>query len=180
MIPGGVLSSEAQRSQFMYPVSRRSLPLVDYEPGGPALNTGYSSRETVWKLEYRDGGFYVGTDSTPEVLVHSAPDVTMCSLSFDQNMQPVLAWESGGSGKLYWYDLAQSAFVTTDLGPVSTPRVSMEFGSVEVLLTYVRDGGLYIRGQADKYATETLLASGVPPKITAFGMGSNYRMQWKL
>jgi hypothetical protein len=167
--------------------------LIDYELGGVALNNPLEGlRKRVWILEVdKDTGDFVL--SAPEnfpVTLFTAPGTTEASLTFDQNMRPVVAYVQEGVAKFYWYDTVLGAAVTTVLASdVRNPKCCLDDkrpyqtaqGSNDVILAYLRGTGLYYRQQRDRFETEYLLKDPIPgSKLLRVGMNSVWRLQFEL
>lgn len=187
-MPDNVLSSAPLPAQFVG--ARRLLVREwdDYEDGGIALNDPSAG------LQYQAWHAYIAGDDVILEAEHVAPSVLYSgagineiSLAFDQNMRPVLAFVQAGAAYLRWYDTSVSAQVITPLGEgVQNPRVTMDdkrytqVHSSDVILAYIRDGGLYTRMQRDRYIIEYLQASGLSHSLIKIGMNAGNRLQFLL
>src|SRR5690606_12695294 len=79
--------------------------------------------------------------------------VTEFQFTFDQNMQPVIAYLTADGAFLYWFDATLPGFTTLVLPAGSrSPRISLDdkraasgvtSGASDVILTYLRDDALY-------------------------------------
>jgi len=117
-IPDDRLSTELVEANILDPDSRNRDLNEDYESGPIAVNdTSEGIKYQAWKLSFSGGDFII----TPEVsglpvTVLSGQDSEQCSLAFDQNARPSIAWvTAAGQAKLYWYDTVAADFVITDL-----------------------------------------------------------------
>lgn len=188
MLPDGVLSTIAISGLFLGSKQLYCSPTRDYEDGGIALNDSSEGlRYQRWRC--RIYGNYVVLDAedvTPTVIFSGAV-LTECSITFDQNMNYCLAVVEGGQAKLKWYDTAAGEMVVTVLdADVVTPRVSLDdkrdtqSAISDIILAYVRLGGLYYRQQRDRFETEYLLDAGPHTGINKIGMGNKLRMQFSM
>lgn len=190
-LPDDERSSIAIFSDPLAPDDRlRTSLLVDYELGGTALNDpSQGLRVRNWMAFYADGQIQVRPEGgTPTTAVISDPDVTELSLTFDQNMRPTIAYTTGGSVKLYWYDSLIESVATLELpAGCSAPFVCLDdkritstlVGRSDGLFFYVRDGLVCYRQQRDRYEIERVLAP-LPENTVRFsrvGMGTNLRLQ---
>lgn len=187
-LPGESLSTNPMPSQF---VGGRSLAVSsrqDYETGGIALqDPSQGLRVQTWRARLIGQAVVIDADTVAPVTWYSAPGITEISLSFDQNMRPVLAFVQDGVAKLRWFDPVAGAVVVTNIGAgVVTPRVALDdkrrFGvpDSDVLLAYLRGGALYYRQQRERFLTERLLHAGPHYRLIKIGMGRGLRMQFDL
>jgi hypothetical protein len=58
----------------------------------------------------------------------------------------------------------------------------LTLGISDVILTYIRDGALYVRVQRERFLTERLIAADIQgsTRIWHFGMNNKLRLQWEL
>lgn len=193
-IPDNLLSNDRPESPLLSPDDRqRTDPRRDWERGGIALNNpdlGHDVRDWV---AWTDGlTVWVAPDPelTPRVAVQSGTDITEVSLSFDQNMQPTLAYVDAGVTKLWWYDSALEAMTTTSYPGYKTPMLTLDDkrqkatnnGQNDIIFAYVRDGLLCWRQQRDRFTIERVLGAVPAPntRIVGMGMSEGYRLQIKL
>ncbi len=165
-------------------------PLTDYETGGKAFNdTSEGLMYQVWRCRIvEEEEIIVDAENVAEQVIHTGSAITECSLSFDQNMRPALAYVEGGESFFRWFDPQADQQVVLPLGAgVVTPRVALDdkrpnqIGYSDVVLAYLRDENLYFRLQRDRYATEYLLREAVPaPGLIKIGMAANLRFQFML
>lgn len=194
MLPGSALSTVPGVAAFLPPRNREKEPLEDYEMGGRALNDASEGlRVYEWRGRYIDGDVVLDVPGVvnPQTVL-SVANITEFSFTFDQNMQPVVAYVVGDdTAHFYWFDATVPGFVTLDLPAGSiTPRCSLDdkrpvagtlVGASDILLTYLRAGTLYCRVQRERYETEHELATGLEGyEIGQFGMNRVLRMQWQL
>lgn len=166
---------------------------TDYELGGIALqDPSQGLRVQVWRLRVVGNEVRVAPPPyTSEVVLFTEPNITEASLSFDQNMRPLVAYMALGQARLWWYDPVP-AEVTTLVLPagVTSPYLSMDDkrdfatqnGSNDVLLFYVSGSRLCHRRQRDRFTSEITLRwlSGASASIHAVGMNDGNRLQIKL
>lgn len=191
MIPGGQLSDPAVPGEFLSPRNRTRDYLIDYERGGSGI------RDTCAGLDVQDWWVTVdpGTDAVIlqaenvepfEVLV--VPGITEVALAFDSAMNPFLAWVAAGTVYFRWWDPVTLDFVVSTLPAGSyNPRATLDErrplqgDGADIILTYMRGGGLYYRQLRDRFADEYLLRSGLDGVLLGqFGMSSLGRLQWEM
>ncbi|WP_043767478.1 hypothetical protein [Algiphilus aromaticivorans] len=194
MIPEERLSTEPVQSAFLGARANANIgPLLDFEDGGVALQDPSEGLQfQVWKcyrVERNDGADHdiVAEDEAGNTTVlYTGADITELSLSFDQNMNTVLAFVEDGQAKLRWFDTQASAMVVTELdADVRTPRVSLDdkhplgLPDSDVILAYRRSDDLYFRAQSDRYGVEYLLQEGGITDLEKVGMNIGNRFQFK-
>lgn len=193
MMPDNVLSSQPVPTRFFGARSLAVSKTVDYEDGGIAIqDPSRGLNYQRWKAILRESGrstsyVLMSAPNTPEFVVASIPNMTEFSFTFDQNMQPTIAYVAGGASYLRWFDSTISGFTVTNLGAgVITPRVTYDdkrtlatngYQTSDVILAYVRDGNLYTRMQRDRYGVEYLQETGVKP-LVKIGFSRGLRLQF--
>lgn len=189
MLPGdGLLSTIPVQAEFLAPRDRPYQPTVSYEFGGPALNTPASSRLVrIWAAYHEDGNIWVAPeDGGVAVPLLSITQVDTLSLAFDQNMNPTLAYMSGGVCNLRWFDSVANAMVITSWPGVTSAQVicddkrDTEVGNSDVIFAYTKDSKLYYRQQRDRYGVEYLLHPHVGGSIKRLGMNVKNRLQFEI
>ena len=188
MLPDGVLSTTAFARMFAGYRRNYCSPTRDYEWGGIALNDP-SGGLMYQRWRCRIYGDYVILDAeeVQPTAIYVGALLTECSIAFDQNMQPTLAVVEGGRAKLQWYDSGEGKQVVTVLdADVITPRVSQDekrqsqTAYSDVILAYIRSGGLYYRQQRDRFKIEYLLDAGPHTGINKIGMNVGGRLQFSM
>lgn len=195
-IPQNRLSTVLLERVWIPPDDReRATFLVDYEFGPIALNdTSQGLFYQPWTLAYNEA-----TDNfvvTPEtvgspVIVLNRPNVTQCTLAFDQNGHVVMGFTEAGVPKLYWYDTLAANHVTTTFDADAIfPTVCLDdkrqtqANSSDVLMFYTRLVGLeynlYYRQQRERYETARLLKTNTYPYLYKAGMNYGNRVQLAL
>lgn len=190
MLPQGELSTQLMYAPFQYPDIIPPLQNEDYEYGGIGLqdpSRGLMYQVWTLRLEVDDlgiGHVLLSASNYPETEQFSAAGITDISLTFDQNMNPVIAFYENGQAKLWWYDLTieQQTFTTFPAG-TGVPKCTLDDKRAsqtsvsDVLVFYTKDSNLYYRQQRDRYATEYLLHTGVVGQVLQAGMNKLNRMQ---
>lgn len=189
-------SSLAVQSYFLRPDDRAREEqglLVDYELGGIAIqDPSQGLRVRVWKLWVDAEAVRVAPlDAVGDVVtLFSGAGITEVTLSFDNNMMPVVAYLQNDDLKLRWFDLSQSPpqYVTNNFGSgTATPYLTFDdkrpqlIGASDVMLFYVRSRKVWVRLLRDRWGVEYEWAD-VPShagRILAAGMSRSNRMQLK-
>ena len=166
---------------------------TDYETGGIGLNDP-SAGLLVQPWLYSLTGSTVSAAPAPytaETPLITVSGITELSGTFDQNMNPAIAYVASGQAYLYWYETVSEMQITTTLASdVRSPFVTMDdkrgpattINTNDVLLFYIRGTSLYYRQQREQYDTERLLYEGVEADqvILRAGMSRGLRMQVEL
>ncbi len=131
---------------------------------------------------------FVEAQGVAPTLLFSAPGITEIALSFDQNMNPFVAYTQGADAKFYWYDSTVPGMIHSQLpSGCRTLRCTMDERRVgfsadsDILLCYIRSGNFCIRYQRERYQTEHVLRSGVGASCELVSMARNTgsRVQWR-
>lgn len=183
------LSTPTIRSGWTETQNRRTIPLVDYEAGGPTLNVPTADRSSVMWVAESDGSKVTvrREDSAEAVEILSDSGITQISLAFDQTMRPHIAYVANEVAKFRYWDTLSSSWEILNLGSAVTPRLCTDekrpqfIGTEDVILCYMRGEDLFIRYQRDRYLEEKLLASNTNGvSLTTVGMNNANRLQWKI
>lgn len=188
-LPGNVAASTSNYAPFQGGRALVTSLSVDYETGGIALNDPSQGHLVqIWTTVISEDGTQILTSapSAASSIIFTGTAITEVSLSFDQNMRPVIAFVDSGVAKLDWYNTLIAARETLVLGAgVTNPKVSLDdkrprfTGTSDVLLLYIRDGNIYYKQQRDRFLTERLLSAGVSGVLLRAGMNSINRFQWE-
>lgn len=188
MIPENRLSTTPVPAAFVW-TGARSDPFTDTEMGGTALNdVTLGLLVKMWTVRYDKptGNVIMSAPGVGDVIAFTRADVTELSLTFDQNMNPFIAFVQAGQAKFWWYDpLVPGQVFEESLLPstVKNPRCSLddkrelESANNDIILAYVRAGSLYVRYQRERYLDEHLMRTGVS-KLYQVGMNNQYRFQF--
>lgn len=192
MIPESRLSITPQPAPFLPGAARDGL-LVDTEMGGVALNDpsqGLNVKLWTARYEPETGNLYLSAPDVTEVVGFTRAGITEISLTFDQNMNPFVAFVQDGRAKFWWFDTVagEQTFAESLLSAsVITPRCTLDdkrqltTSSSDIILAYVRESALYYRQQRDRYESEYLLGTLEPyTRLIRVGMNSGNRLQWEL
>lgn len=197
MIQDNRLSSILISGHFLEPDDRENYLLLDYEAGPIALNDPSEGLfYQAWTLRYfpDTSEFVMSAPNTPNTVVHTAPDVTECSLAFDQNGNPFIAYVEDGNAKYWWWDPLPAETVVASL-PANTltprcctddkRRIAAEANFSDVILSYVNGGALKFRQERDRYINEYVLQDpflhpvyDLPAVLKRVGMNDKNRLQW--
>src|SRR5690606_8212638 len=191
MLPNGVLSTVPVPAAFRPPHDRVKERLIDYELGGRAIQDSSEGLEVkVWTAEADEqtGSIMLSAPGVTPVEVLVVPGVQEISLTFDQNMQPALAYLTADGAFLYWFDTTLPGFTTLALPAGShSPRITLDdkratqTANSDIILAYMRGGALYYRQQRDRFLIEYELANGLHgAELDQIGMNTLNRLQFRL
>jgi len=168
---------------------------LDYEDGGMAIqNPAGGLNQQVWQARLFNAGeksSYVQmlSETVAPFIIWQRPYLTEFSFSFDQNMQPVLAYVENGQARLRFYDSVPQAFsiITLEQNAI-TPRVALDdkrdflgYAQSDVLLAYLLNGHLVKRLGSERYQTTHLIKANVGSSgLVTIGMNRQLRMQYRL
>lgn len=187
------MSTVVVEDTWLSPDDRAHAWTEDFEAGPVALSdTSQGLYFQPWRLHWDPptGNLIV----TPEnvgapVIIITVPNVTQCSLAFDQNGRATIAYTAAGQAYLYWYDTDAAGFVTTLLAAGTTnPMLSLDdkrstqTNANDILLWYTRQQpdnswNLYKREQRERFLIEDLMKEGVFPYCYKAGMHKGLRGQ---
>lgn len=190
-LPHNQLSASPVPAPFAGAKGLTASSFIDYEDGGVAINDPSNGLlYQRWRASLVANQFlYMEAPNTPSFLLLNIPGTTEISMSFDANMQPVVAYVQAGSAKLYWFDSVSSGFVTTNFGSTfKTPRVALDdhrfaatngFQLSDVIFAYVKDNSLCYRQQRDRYLTERVLKTGLRADQGLLKIGLNRKLRFQ-
>lgn len=190
MIPTPIFQS-VTAIPLPHPDNLKTIGLTDKELGGVAINNGSQGLSNwVWTVNVEpDGAVKLWREGEAATTVLVQTDIADIALAFDQNMQPVLAWESTtGELFLYWFNPVIQSFVTDSFGLGRNPRLAMDdkrirsLGTSDVIFAYISEGKLCYRMQRDRFVTEYIVATDITDsrlKLQRIGL-VNYRFQFEI
>lgn len=169
-----------------FPVTER----LDYEDGPIHLNdTSLGLNAQVWRLRLIGPDVYLASANYEERKIYSARGIEEISLSFDQNGQYVLALLILGNLYVYQFDAFTNQYTTTLIETdVVSPRLGLDDrrkdqvdkDNSDIILAYIKNRGLYVRIQRDRFQTPYLVHGSVEGHLIKIGMGTNNRLQFHL
>jgi hypothetical protein len=189
MLPDEVLSTQTIRGNFRYPRNLRRDDVTDYELGGVGIQNASQGLETnVWRGVYSNNQVTLETVGVEPVVLYTSPDITRISFTFDQNMNPALAFDTETSAHLWWFDASIPGYdlITLPIGSKYATvglddHRAMQSQASDIILTYIRGDNLYFRAQRDRFLDEYLLTDGMEGLgIRQVGMNEKLRFQWQL
>lgn len=196
MLPENTTSSYPLPALMISPDDRVTTALVDYERGGVAI------QDVTQGLNYQNWTCYVEgvaiklkADNAAPITMFERPGVTELSLTFDQNMNPAVAFCTADDMILWWFDSTITDHRFTSFGSgFKNPRITlddkrMEYSPVsDIIFAYLKyvaatnTYSLCYRQQRDRFNTERVLRDGYnrKAKLKNVGMGLNWRLQFEM
>jgi hypothetical protein len=187
------LSTIVRSAEWYDPDVRDHGLINDFEMGPIALNdTIQGINYQVWQLTWNSGtNQFIVTPETvgAPVAVLTHANVTQATLAFDQNGHVNIAFTAAGVPKLYWYDTVLGNWTTDNLpAGTITPTICLDDKRVtqtaasDILLFYTIQQisglyNLYHRFQRERFGTQHLYKTNVPPFIRKCGMHKQLRVQ---
>lgn len=171
-------------SDFLYPRSKEYKLTESYERGGIELyNPKYGLQDYIWKAWIENDTVFIKRDDLDNAVEFlKDKNISEIDLSFDQNMNPHIAYVADNIPKLYFYDTAQAVYVTMSFDNIKNPKISLDdkrdfsISQSNIVFAYMRDNNLYIRLQRDRFGVEYLLKSfDDDTTLYRIGMGVNNR-----
>lgn len=151
--------------------------------GGTAIGNGADGRLIQeWEAVLSAGVVSVGVVGASAVWSTSAPGAEMISLAFDNNMNPVLAYQVGSTSKLHFYSTLAQGYDTMDVAGTTSCRVCVDDArkiaqvDSDVIFAYTTGTELIWREQRDRYEVPRVVGS-TTGKIKRMGMSEVMRMQ---
>lgn len=196
MFPDNTLAVNPHIAGYAFPV-KTLLPedkLQDWEMGGVALNDPSQGLEVqLWKFTLEvdedtgDSFVYVEAPSVAKTLLFSLPAgyISEIAGAFDQNMNPIVAYQTSGAPKIWWWDPTVPGMTHTAMpsGCIDM-RVSLDdkrrfnVDASDIILSYVRGGSLYYRYQRERYLDEHLLQDNIS-RLVCSAMNRVWCFQWR-
>ena len=192
MIP--TLSSSPVPTGWAERVNHRSNTLVDYENGAAVLDLASSNNSFSWKAETDGTEVLVSRDGVSPVSVVTGASITEVSLAFDPTMRTHVAFVDTGSAYWKYWDTLSGDYQVMSLVGARNPRCCSDekhpilSANRDIVLTYLRGTGLYVRLARDRYTVEYSLvpnpANHDPitetTQLVTFGISTGRRLQWRL
>lgn len=170
MIPNNLWSTDNQIKPYatygktVPPHVNTPLRMISLGPQGDLSKPWNKDASDWWQFEYVAGDvviyMYNGTEWEYHSILLSIAACKKISGTFDQNGRPLVFFDTGTELRLWWYDPVLGSTTTTVFGVGTYPfatfdiKYGVDTEYSDVLLFYMRDGGIYYRMQRDRYSVE--------------------------
>lgn len=184
MIPEDRLSTTYVKSIIAGAKKLTVNDLIDYEDGGIGLNDPSAGLlYQIWTCRTDGTHITVEAPNTAATTIYTGTDISLVSLTFDQNMNPAIAFIEEDVAKFRWYDSSIEGYVVSAVGG-GFPRIFLDdkrpifISDSDIILAYTKNANLYFRMQRDRYLIEYLLLTGIgcDSRLVNLGMGKNLRL----
>lgn len=190
-LPGNILIEPFQFSTFEANDQLPRDPLTtDYEFGGINLNdVSAGLRVKSWKVYLNGSNVMISPyPYTTATVLFTGTGITELSLTFDQLMNPVVAFVQDGISKFRWYNASTLSYTVTTLPTDSISpfaylddkrKFASDLGLSDILIFFMVNNVLKYVQQRDNYSIVRTLHTftGIYLKrINRVGMGRNLRM----
>jgi hypothetical protein len=201
MMPNNALSSSLVFGLFLPPDDIEASAIVDYEMGGVGISDATEGLLVqVWTANLIGNPGEVGTSvwisapNTPSTLVFAEDGISEISLTFDQNMHPVIAYFAAGRAKLRWYDATIPGYsIITFPDGAKAPKCTLDdkrplatlTASSDILVAYIYADDLIMRMQRDRFTIDYTLMVNLSdhianPSVLKDAMNNVDRVQFML
>lgn len=165
--------------------------LIDTDIGGIGLNNNTLGLDVqLWTFTAIDSQVFVSAANTGgDTLLLTADEGKIEEVlgTFDQNMQPMVAYRVGVQWYYHWFDSVTHGFITSQL-PVGTSSCRVAFDdrrknqspNTDIMIFYTLNANLYMRVQRDRYQIDYLLRESVHATLIRVDMNAVNRMQLKM
>jgi hypothetical protein len=190
-LPQNLPSVSLQAASFLSPDTNKFEPYIAYELGGVDLqDTSEGTTSYTWVARYSHNAITIERDGLEKyTILTELSGVSSIDMTFDQNMNVILAYDIAGTSYLYWFDSVIQDYTTSVFPNTRSPRLTRDdkrpqfINTSDVILAYINTAGeLKYRQQRDRYTIEYLLGSGVQSSviIEKIGMTTTNRIYFKL
>lgn len=192
MIPNNQISARTVLSPVAFPDNMKEIGLLDMELGGVAIEDASEGLLDYFWIAFE-------TEDTGQVNLQRQGQEPVpwwnigvgckdLALAFNQNMQPVLAWQD--SENILWlraYDSFTGSYLVSSFGIGSCPRLTLDDkrnsmrATSDVIFAYLVGTSLRYRQQRDAFQIERTLVADVSPAtiLRRIGMGG-LQLQFEL
>jgi hypothetical protein len=187
-IPGGNQNFTATPNvgNFLPPNDAPYNPLSQLIWGGIALNNPSQGRQyQYWEVFYETGDIKIKPVTGSVEFTYAAPNATIVSGAFDQNMNAVVAYlDNTNVATIYYF--GQSGYTTLSVSSVTSMRLTIDdpreyySAASDIFFCYVKNDVLYYRIQRENYATEYEIGPASGKQLKRLGFTDNNRVQFEL
>lgn len=183
VIPAHTWLKPPHPAPFLPPEGAQDASETVVVMGGTSIGNGNDGRQVKeWRATLVAGVTTVTPVGGGEEWVAATHGAETISLAFDNNMNPVLAYQVGSSSNLYYYSTLAQAYDTLVVPGTSSCRVCVddarEIAQVisDVIFAYTTGSAMFWREQRDRYEVARKVGD-TTGKIKRMGMNEERRMQ---
>ena len=190
MLPDNTLATTSTFFPFLAgEVGGGPANLIDFKLGGAGIQDPSQGLQVkIWTMLKTGNDITLRATDVVSVTLFSFPNITQLSFTFDQNMNPFVAFVAAGVAKYWWFDPLAGTTVFADIPGASSPRCNLDdkrsgqtfLGSSDIILAYLKGTDLYYRQQRDRFNIERLLKANAGNELLAVGMNTALRLQFIL
>jgi len=166
VIPLDLWTPVPQPAAFIVPGDASYYPLSEIVRGGAGISDGSQGRDAQnWTFYYTGTDVKIKDEAGVDRYTLIVAGVTTLSGSFDNNMRPVMTYQTAGGSVLYFYSTLAEDYDTITIADGTSCRVAIDDyrevynAASDVLWVYVRGTTVYWRQQRDRYATERTIGT---------------------
>ena len=193
MIPNNQISIRPVLSPMAFPNNLKDVGLMDMELGGVAIedaSEGLLDYFWIASANEETGLVSLQRQGQTELIPwwNIGIGCTDLAVTFNQNMQPVLAWQD--SENVLWlraYDSFTNSYLVSSFGVGSNPRLTIDEKrprmrtESDVIFAYLVGTSLRYRQQRDAFQIERVLVTDVSPASVFLRMGmGGLQLQFEL
>lgn len=171
---------------FLPPNDAAYNPLSQIIWGGIAINDPSAGREyQFWEVFYDMGDIKMKPITGSVEFTYTAPNATITSGAFDQNMGAVVSYvDTSNVATIYYF--GPSGYTTLTVSNVTSMRLVIDdsrdyyTSASDIFWCYVRNDVLCYRLQRENYATEYQIGAAYGKALKRVGLTDKNRVQFEL
>lgn len=183
MIPAQTFIVPPMPAPFQPPEPANGAPLVDRVWGGETLYDGAPGRHIkLWVAEWALDVVSIRPDGGTVEWTCPAPGATQISIAFDNNMNPVVAYQASGQSMLDYFSTLSSDRDTLIIPGTTSCMVRVDDdrrtfnSSSDVIFAYTTGSECFWRTQRDRYEVSRKVGD-TTKRIIRMGMSETRRFQ---
>lgn len=181
MLPENSVKLRTNVTRMLSPDRDKVSGLEDSEWGGSDLkNTDNGFLVAVWTVRVEDDKVLLFKNQEFHSVLWEQDDIADIALTFDQTMNPILAWRSVANELfLRTFDAFTQSFIITPFGLGKCPRLSLDdkrpigIYTSDIIFAYIKDNSLMYRQQREAFLIEHTIVSNLhsSQRLDRIGMG---------
>lgn len=181
MIPENSIKLRTNVTRMLAPDVDKVSGLTDSEWGGSDIkNTDSGFLVHIWTVRVEDDKVLLFRGDNFHSILLVQDGITDIALTFDQTMNPVLAWRNIDNELiLRSFDALTQTFIQTSFGLGKCPRLSLDdkrpiaVGISDIIFAYIKNNSLCYRQQREAFLIEYVIVNNLHPsqRLDRIGMG---------